>query len=139
MKPKTLLYCLCFIAVTGAGCRNTRITRTDTPTSGIATVVSDDCFGNIFGEEIDVFEALNREASLLPVLMGEAQAVQLLLNDSVRLAVLARDLTDAEKGLIHSRNRELVPGHSGSPSTVSRSSSTREIRSPGSASPRCES
>ena len=107
MKPKTLLYCLCFIAVTGAGCRNTRITRTDTPTSGIATVVSDDCFGNIFGEEIDVFEALNREASLLPVLMGEAQAVQLLLNDSVRLAVLARDLTDAEKGLIHSRNREL--------------------------------
>lgn len=97
MKPKTLLYCLCFIAVTGAGCRNARITRTDTPTSGIATVVSDDCFGNIFGEEIDVFEALNREASLLPVLTDEAQAVQLLLNDSVRLAVLARDLTDAEK------------------------------------------
>lgn len=109
MKPIILLYYLCFIAVTGSGCQNKRITRTDTPTSGVAVMVSDDCFGNITQEEVDVFEALNREASVLPIYTDEAQALKLLLTDSVRLAILARDLTDAEKESIHAKNRELIP------------------------------
>ena len=109
MKPIILLFYLCFIAVTGSGCQNKRITRTDTPTSGVAVMVSDDCFGNITQEEVDVFEALNREASVLPIYTDEAQALKLLLTDSVRLAILARDLTDAEKESIHAKNRELVP------------------------------
>lgn len=109
MKLKILLICLCYILVTGTSCRNTRVTRTDTPTSGVAEIVGDDCFGNVIQEEVDVFEALNQKASIIPILTDESEALQLLLDDSVRLAIMARDLTDAEKESIHSRNQELIP------------------------------
>lgn len=92
-----------------AGCNRKKITRTDTPSSGVAVLASDGCYGNITQEEIDVFEALNQEAFLLPVYTSEKEAVALLLNDSVRLAILARDLTEAEKQIIKARNRQLVP------------------------------
>jgi phosphate transport system substrate-binding protein len=92
-----------------SGCDRKKITRTDTPTSGVATLASDDCYGNITQEEIDVFEALNQKAFLLPIYTSEKEAVELLLNDSVRLAILSRDLTEAEKQHIKARNRQLVP------------------------------
>ncbi|MDR3329223.1 MAG: substrate-binding domain-containing protein [Prevotellaceae bacterium] len=92
------------------GCDNRkRITRMDTPTSGVATFVSDDCFAHIVQEEVDVFEALNQEAALLPVYAGEKEAVDLLLQDSVRLAILARDLTEQEKQHIRHGNKQLAP------------------------------
>ncbi len=107
-KMKMILCCLCVILI-GGGCHQKRITRTDTTTSGIATIVSDDCFGNITQEEIDVFEALNSDASILPLYTDEARAVKLLIEDSIRFAILARDLTEHEKEIIHAGNRELVP------------------------------
>lgn len=100
--------CLLLLVVV-VGCRRKKITRTDTPTSGVAVLVSDGCYGNITQEEIDVFEALNQKAFLLPIYTSEKEAVDLLLNDSVRLAILARDLTEAEKQSIKARNRQLVP------------------------------
>jgi phosphate transport system substrate-binding protein len=98
----------CILAIF-AGCDRKKITRTDTPTSGVATLVSDDCYGNITQEEIDVFEALNQKAFLLPIYTSEKEAVELLLNDSVRLAILARGLTEAEQQSIKARNKQLVP------------------------------
>jgi phosphate transport system substrate-binding protein len=41
--------------------------------------------------------------------MSENEAVNLLLRDSVRLAILARDLTEQEKQSITQRNAHLVP------------------------------
>jgi phosphate transport system substrate-binding protein len=98
--------CICMIF---SGCNRKKITRTDTPTSGVATLVSDDCYANITQEEIDVFEALNQKAFLLPIYTSEKEAVALLLQDSVRFAILARDLTEAEKQGITARNRQLAP------------------------------
>ena len=93
-----------------AGCTpSPKITREDTPTSGFALLVSDDSFGNITQEEIDVFEALNQDANLYPIYTSEKEAINLLMQDSVRLAILARDLTQAEKEEIKSRNKTLLP------------------------------
>ncbi|MDR1021766.1 MAG: substrate-binding domain-containing protein [Prevotellaceae bacterium] len=103
-----ILIFICIFAVC-AGCNRKKITRTDTPTSGVATLVSDDCYGNIAQEEVDVFEALNQKAFLLPIYTSEREAVELLLQDSVRLAILARDLTEAEKQRITAGNRQLAP------------------------------
>ncbi|MDR3366745.1 MAG: substrate-binding domain-containing protein [Prevotellaceae bacterium] len=107
MMNKIIIFA-CILLILG-GCNRKKITRTDTPTSGVATLVSDDCYGNITQEEVDVFEALNQKAFLLPIYTNEKEAVALLLNDSVRLAILARDLTEAEKLSIKARNRQLVP------------------------------
>jgi phosphate transport system substrate-binding protein len=60
-------------------------------------------------EEVDVFEALNQKAFLMPVFTSEKESVEHLLKDSIRLAILARDLTEAEKLQITAVNRQLSP------------------------------
>ncbi|MDR0414041.1 MAG: substrate-binding domain-containing protein [Prevotellaceae bacterium] len=109
MMNKTVILFTACLLIAFSGCNRKKITRTDTPTSGVAVLTCDDCYGNIAQEEIDVFEALNQKAFLLPVYASEKESVELLLQDSVRLAILARDLTESEKQGITARNRQLVP------------------------------
>lgn len=108
MKKISLFYVLlAVVLLTACNSKQTKPMRTDTPTSGVATIASDDCFAPIIEEEIDVFEALNHNASLIPVYGSEVDVINLLLKDSLRLVVAARDLTDAEKqGL---KNKKLQP------------------------------
>lgn len=98
-----------FVFIYSCSSGEKRVMRTDTHTSGFAVFVSDDCFAPIIEEEIAVFEGLNVEASLMPLYTNEVEALNMLLKDSVRLAVLARDLTDAEKQGIKNRNENLNP------------------------------
>jgi phosphate transport system substrate-binding protein len=88
---------------------NKKQLRTDTYTSGFAVFVSDDCFTPVVEKEVAVFEGLNPDASLMPLFADEVKAVNMLLKDSVRLAVLARDLTDAEKRGIKANHKTLNP------------------------------
>jgi phosphate transport system substrate-binding protein len=83
--------------------------RTDTYTSGFAVIVGDDCYTPIVEAEMAVFEGLNPDASLMPLYMDEVEAVNMLLKDSLRLAIMARDLTDAEKEVIKAKNKNLNP------------------------------
>jgi phosphate transport system substrate-binding protein len=62
----------------------------------VAIIAADDCYANIVQAAVDVYESTHREAFLLPLYVGEKEAVELLLRDSVRLAILARKLTNAE-------------------------------------------
>ena len=89
---------LIFIIVLSA-CNNTggRVTRTDTPTSGVATIAADDCFAPIVIEEIAVFTGLNVEAEINPVYAGEKEIFDYLFSDSIRLIIAARDITEDEK------------------------------------------
>ena len=81
----------------------TKTLRTDTTTSGVAMIASDDCFAPIIEEEINVFEALNHDASIIPIYGNEVEVMNLLLKDSVRLVISARELTESEKELLKSR------------------------------------
>lgn len=96
---KVGLFCMLLLITIFSACNSgqIKITRTDTLTSGVAEIAVDDCFAPIIQEEIDVFEALNDEASIIPIYTNEIDVINLLLKDSVRLAIAARDLTDAEK------------------------------------------
>lgn len=110
VMKKFALFCL--VTIIFSSCsdnRSPQTKRTDTPTSGVAEFVSDDCFARIVQQEADVFEAKNKEAFLIPTYTNEVEAVNLLLKDSVRLAILARDLTDEEKQGIRNRNKQLNP------------------------------
>jgi len=82
-----------------------RVTRTDTPTSGIAQIVVDECFAPIVQEQIDVFESLNMEAAIIPTYTSEAQAFDLFMRDSIRVIIAARDLTVNEKKIINDRKQ----------------------------------
>jgi len=103
MNNFRLLIFLSFALAITACNRKERVYRTDTMTSGVASVVSDDCFSPIVQEEVSVFEALNENATINPVYTDEVTAMNLLLKDSIRLVIAARDLTSNEFKFLESK------------------------------------
>lgn len=76
---------------------------TDTYTSGVITIAADESFQPIVQEEIDVFEGTFAMAGIVPRYTTEVEAINLLLADSVRLAITTRTLTPEEMNSFHSR------------------------------------
>ena len=68
-------------------------------------LAADESFEPIIQEEIDVFESLYPLAGIVPRYTTEVEAINLLLKDSVRLAIATRTLTEEEMNSFHSRNR----------------------------------
>lgn len=72
-------------------------TELDTPTSGDIKISADETFYPVVDAELQVFQALYTKAKVTPQYGSEQQAMKDLFDDSVRLAIVARDLTDDEK------------------------------------------
>ncbi len=112
LKPRALRYLSGFLAVSFTLCVFVSCNRakpdgkwTDTTTAGLVSIACDQCYEPIIREQIDVFEALYIQASINPIYTDEADAIDMLLKDSVRLAVASRTLTEQEKAfLLQSRN-----------------------------------
>lgn len=103
MKKYWLILFL-FVGVLFVSCQSKpKDGRTDTFTSGVVTIAADESFEPIVQEEVDVFEGLNPRASIIPRYVTEVEAVNLLLRDSLRLAITSRKLTPAELASFHSR------------------------------------
>lgn len=98
---------LVLVAIFSASCNRKKVQPASTSTSGYIEIAGDDCYAPIIDEEITVFEASNSDASIIPLYSGEVDAMNLLLKDSVRLAILARDFTDAEKQGV--KDKKLMP------------------------------
>lgn len=77
--------------------------QTDTYTSGVIAIAADESFQPIVQEEIDVFEGLFPLAGIVPRYVTEVDAVNLLLKDSLRLAITSRRLTPEEMNSFNSR------------------------------------
>ena len=77
---------------------------TDTYTSGVIPIAVDENFKPIVQEEIDVFVALTPKASIKPIFTTETDALNLLLKDSVRLAVATRPLSSKEEKYLNSKS-----------------------------------
>lgn len=101
MKRGILLVCLAIVLF--SSCDRRTVTRTDTETSGHALIASDECFAPIIEEELAVFTGLNIEAEVDPLYVGEKALFDLLVQDSVRLIVAARELTDQERVIIEEK------------------------------------
>ncbi|MGZ3754266.1 MAG: PstS family phosphate ABC transporter substrate-binding protein [Mucilaginibacter sp.] len=71
--------------------------------SGSATFAVDESFAPIVDQEKYVFTQLNVNAKPTMVYKSENEVLRLLLNDSVRMAILSRDLTPDEKKVLVSR------------------------------------
>lgn len=106
MRLFTCLFIVLFIIV-GSSCRKNKTLRTDTLTTGVASIGIDDCFLPVINEEIAVFEGLNIDADIQPVYGSEDRVIKQFLEDSLRLIIAARDLTEKEKETI--RQKKLNP------------------------------
>jgi len=84
-----------------------KVAAIETPSSGTAKFAADESFQPIINQELEVFKHLNSRANLEPVYGTENDVLRLLLNDSVRFAILSRDLNADEKKIM--AGRKLVP------------------------------
>ena len=69
----------------------------------MVSIAADESFEPIIQEEIEVFENLYPLAGIVPRYTTEVEAINLLLKDSVRLAITTRTLTKEEMNSFHSR------------------------------------
>ncbi|MEA4936842.1 MAG: substrate-binding domain-containing protein [Paludibacter sp.] len=76
---------------------------TDTLTSGVIPVAVDETFEPIIQEEVDVFESIYVSAGIIPQYTSELEAINLLLKDSVRLAITTRPLSLKETNYLKSK------------------------------------
>lgn len=109
MKKTIVVLSILFpILISGISCSyGGRVTRTDTPTSGVAEIVADECFAPIVQEQVDVFEGLNKDATIIPIYTNEMQAFDLFLADSIRVLIASRELTPNEAQILKNRNQTL--------------------------------
>jgi phosphate transport system substrate-binding protein len=99
MKP--VIGLLTAVAFT-IGCSDTARNgeKLDTATSGTITVAADESLRPIVEAEVDVFEAIYPDAHLNVVYTNEYDAMQMLVNDSARIAITSRELLPEEKAIL---------------------------------------
>ncbi|MDR1369385.1 MAG: substrate-binding domain-containing protein [Dysgonamonadaceae bacterium] len=98
MKKAVLMFICILVVVSFSSCNKKKKDEkwTDTTTTGIIPITCDDCFLPIIRAEIDVFESIYKSANILSIYTNEVEAIDLLLKDSVRLAVVSRELKENE-------------------------------------------
>ncbi|MCL2327667.1 MAG: substrate-binding domain-containing protein [Bacteroidetes bacterium] len=80
-----------------AACHEKPKGPTDTLTSGEIQLAAADNFQNLINAAVRAFHAHYPQAFVFPLFVPETEAIQLLIDDSVRIAITTRDLTDAER------------------------------------------
>jgi phosphate transport system substrate-binding protein len=79
-------------------------TTLDTPTSGKITVSCDESLKPIVEAEIAVFQMQHPNAKVNAIYTSEFDAIQLMLKDSARLAIVTRELNTQELDVLKSQN-----------------------------------
>ncbi|MFM7023629.1 MAG: PstS family phosphate ABC transporter substrate-binding protein [Flavobacteriales bacterium] len=77
---------------------------TDTPTQGEINIAVDESYWPIIEAELYAFHSFYKDAKVHAHYKSEGEAVRALINDSVRFAIISRDLTDNEKGFFERIN-----------------------------------
>ena len=85
----------------------------DTLKSGLIRIACDENFRIFMDGSIRVFEARNPGATILPIYTTEAEAIRLLTEDSVRFALVTRDLNSVEKQDLQFRLQKNLIGFEG--------------------------
>ncbi len=101
MRTKgTMLISCVFASLLLTGCGGDRDKQgrpLDSPTQGFIRIAVDESLRPLLEAEVSVFEALYKRADIETHYLPEAEALDALLNDSARLAVVTRRFTQEEK------------------------------------------
>jgi len=86
-------------------CRHkpSKVQENDTAISGTAKLLADESFRPILEEEQYVFKSLYPDTKPELLFKTETEVVKLLMSDSIRTAILARELSDAEMKILTAR------------------------------------
>ncbi len=87
---------LMFLIVSGCEGRQQR-TDIDTPNSGTIHICVDESFKPVIDSQIQVFEALNSGAKIIAHYKPEAECFKDLIQDSIRMIIVTRGLTEEEE------------------------------------------
>lgn len=92
-----------------AGCKSKpkKNQRTDTYSSGTIKFVSDESFRPIIEEEVQIFEHIYPQATLIPDYTNELDAVNLLMKEKRYLAITSRNFTKEE--VQNLKDRKFLP------------------------------
>ena len=77
----------------------------NTPTSGNVKIGADETFEPIIETQVSTFEGIYKYADITPSYKAEGEVIKDLLNDSIKIAVLSRDLTEEEKKIFEQKKR----------------------------------
>lgn len=98
IKTRFLLFAASFLFLAFAGCGgNNKNEPEDSPTQGHIYISVDENYQPILETEIKTFEGIYKYAKITPSYVTENKAIENLINDSARIIVISRDLTDKEK------------------------------------------
>jgi phosphate transport system substrate-binding protein len=102
---KFILATAIIISILATGCnkKNTGDKYSDTPTTGTVAIAVDETFQPIIEAELQVFHAIYQYARIHPKYLPEVDVFNLLLHDSVRLAIVSRPLSAKEMDYFHSK------------------------------------
>lgn len=78
---------------------------TNTSTSGLGTVVCDASFKNILDQEIEVFEYIYPNASIIPYYVDERAAIDSLLDLKTKAIVVTRTLTPEQEAYLKGQKK----------------------------------
>ena len=94
----TLFFCACGSTNTNSNWLN----------ENDVVVAIDETFAPIMDEEAQAFGLRYVEATMKPCYVSEDSAMQMLMNDSVQMAIVTRGLTEKEKNFIKSQRRSVL-------------------------------
>lgn len=88
----------------------------DTPTAGSIKIAVDESLKPLLDAEVKAFTGIYQNTNLDVIYSSESKAIDLLIKDSTRLAIITRTLTNQEKQLLANQAisaKELVVAHEG--------------------------
>lgn len=94
---KTNYFFVIVIAVLATACSRSSEKRLDTPISGSIKIAADESLRPIVEAEIQTFEGIYVKANIACDYVSESDAIDALMKDSARVAVVTRRFTEEEK------------------------------------------
>jgi phosphate transport system substrate-binding protein len=97
LRNALILFLTLLLFVTGCKDRDKAGKILDTPTSGFMKIAIDESLRPLIDAEVSTFEGLYQRADIESYYYPETEAIDALMKDSVRLAVVTRRFTQEEK------------------------------------------
>ena len=103
---KTLLIpalAVLLIFISGCSHSSKKEKNSDTPTTGAISIAVDETYSPVINDVLPVFHSLYKFAEVKARYLPEVDALNLLLKDSVRLAIVSRPLSAKEMDFFHAK------------------------------------
>lgn len=111
MKKKQLLKTIMLSALMALGAVACTPVKRGEYVKGSATIYCDDGFRNILEEEIEVFEYIYPDSSIIPFYVSEQAAIDTLMSDNTEAIITTRELTQQQIDYLKAKYKRVARTH----------------------------